>query len=145
MTIASTGTRVRWASLVTGILVASAAWVTVMCPAAAAGRVEKETLLEDPSAYVLIPAQLSAPRTMPPNAPAMRKRLSAPAKTADGLTPEEYKRLAEAINSMTPKERKRLAKAMKHLTPEGRRQLAEVVKRGLAGKGPVSQLTKHAR
>ena len=61
-----------------------------------------------------------------------------------GLTPDEQRRLAEAINRMTPKERKRLAKAMKRLTPEGRRQLADVLKRQLAG-GTVSQATKPAR
>jgi hypothetical protein len=127
------------ASLPAGIVVASIAWATAMCPIAAA------TSLEDPSAYALVPAQLSAPRTMPPNVPAMRKRLNAPTKNANGLTPQESKRLAEAINGMTPKERKRLAKAMKHLTPEERRQLVEVVKRGMAGRGPASQLTRHPR
>lgn len=71
--------------------------------------------------------------------------MTAPANPGGGLTSEEQRRLVDAINRMTPKERKRLAKAMKRLTPEQRGQLAEVLKRQLAGKGPVSQLTGHAR
>jgi hypothetical protein len=90
------------------------------------------------------PAQLSAPRTFPPNAPAAGRRKS-PAITGDELTPEEYKRLAEAMNRLSPKERKRLAEAVKGLSPEGRRQLAQVVKRQLAGKATGAQVIKRGR
>jgi hypothetical protein len=83
-------------------------------------------------------------RKTAPNAPAPKKRMSARTIPDGGLTPEEQRRLAEAINRMTPKERKRLAKAMKRLTPDGRRQLADVLKRQLAG-GTLSQATRHAR
>lgn len=69
-----------------------------------------------------------------------------PARPDDAeLTPEEYKRLADAINRMSPKERKRLAKAIKGLSPEGRRQLAQVVKRQLAGKATGAQVIKRGR
>jgi hypothetical protein len=109
-----------------------------ICPVVGAGS------LDNSSAYTLVPAQLSAGRTAPPNAPA-RKWMSGPAKPQGELTSGEQSRLVDAINRMTPKERKRLAKAMKRLTPEERAQLAQVLKRQLAGKGPVSQLAGHAR
>jgi hypothetical protein len=61
--------------------------------------------------------------------------MSAPAKTENGgLTPGEYKQLADAMSRLTPKERKRLAKAMKRLTPEERSQLVGALKRQLAAK-----------
>jgi hypothetical protein len=100
---------------------------------------------EVPTAYALIPAQLSAARAFPPNAPAARTRKATPAKTGEDLTPDEYKRLADAMNRMTPKERKRLAKAIKSLSPEGRRQFAQVVKRQLAGQATSSQVVKRGR
>jgi len=143
MTIASANNRVTRAGLdirsSIGIVVASIALATGIRPAAAA------CCLEVRSAYALIPAQLSMDRKTPPTAPAPKKSMSARKKPDVGLTPEEERRLAEAINRMTPKERKRLAKAMKRLTPEGRRQLADVVKRQLAGVGTLSQATKHPR
>lgn len=76
---------------------------------------------------------------------AARKKVTAPAKPEAGLTPQEQKRLAEALNQLTPESRKRLAKVVKHLTPEQRRQLLAVVKRQLAKKGTASQLTYHPR
>jgi hypothetical protein len=128
MTIASASSRVTWASLdlrpFIGILVASIALTAGICPLA---------------------AQLSMDRKTAPIAPAPKKSTSARTKPDVGLTPEEQRRLAAAINRMTPKERKRLAKAMKGLTPEGRRQLAAVVKRQLAAESASSQPTKHAR
>jgi len=71
--------------------------------------------------------------------------MAGPAKTGDELTPEEYKRLADAMNRLSPKERKRLAKAIKGLSPEGRRQLAQVVKRQLAGQATGSQVVRRGR
>jgi hypothetical protein len=142
MTIACASIGVTWASLcarpLIGIVAASIALIMEVSPVAARS-------LEVPSAYALNPAQLSMDRKTPPNAPAAKKRMTARSRPDSGLTPEEQKRLAEAINRMTPAERKRLAKAMNRLTPEGRRQLAEVVKRQLARKGTASQLTKNAR
>jgi hypothetical protein len=130
MTIASANSRVLRAGLdvrpFVGIVVASIALAAGISPAAAAGSLEVR------SAYTLIPAQLSMDRKTPPNAPAPKKSMSARTGRDVGLTPEEQRRLAEAINRMTPKERKRLDKMMKRLTPEGRRQLADVVKRQLA-------------
>ncbi len=79
-------------------------------------------------------------RKTAPNAPVPGKHMSARTIPDGGLTPEEQRRLADAINRMTPKERKRLAKAMKRLTPDGRRQLADVLKRQLA-----APATNHAR
>jgi hypothetical protein len=120
------------------IVVGTIALTAGICRVAAAGSPD------NPTAYALIPAQLSPGRIAPPNAPA-RKWMSAPAKTQGGLTSEEQSRLVDAINRMTPKERKQLAKAMKRLTPEERGQLAAVLKRQLAGKRPVSQLAGHTR
>ena len=143
MIIASANTRVTWAGVgvgpLIGIVAASIALVTGICPVAAAKSAEV------PSAYALIPAQLSMGRPGPASAPAARKRMTAPAKPEAGLTPQEQKRLAEAMNRLTPEERKRLAKAVKRLTPQQRRQLVAVVKRQLAKKGTASQLTKRAR
>jgi hypothetical protein len=143
MTIASAISRVTWAGLdvrpFIGILVTSIALAAGICPLSAAGTLEVR------SSYALIPAQLSMDRKTPPITPAPKKRMSARTKPDGGLTPEEQRRLAAAINGMTPKERKRLAKAMKRLTPQGRRQLADVVKRQLAGESALSQSTKHVR
>jgi hypothetical protein len=134
MNLVPASTRATWAGFgvrpFIGIVVASIALATGICPATAAGN--------------LVPAQLSMDRKMPPAAPAPRNGMSARTIPDVGLTPEGQRRLAEAINRMTPKERKRLAKAMKRLTPEGRRQLADVLKRQLAGT-TLSQATKHAR
>jgi hypothetical protein len=142
MTIARAGIGVTWATLSArpfiGIVAASIALTMGTSPGATG-------TLEDPSAYALIPAQLSMDRKTPPNAPAPKKRKSARPGPDAGLTSEERKRLAEAINRMTPAERKKLAKAMKRLTPEERSQLAEVVKQQLSRKGTGSQLTKNAR
>jgi len=123
-------------TILSGIVLASITLTLGVCP---------EAVLAAPSGYALVPAQLSMGSGAPPSAPPAWKRLSAPAKRESGLTQDEYKQLAEAINRMTPKERKRLAKAMKHLTPEGRRQLDELVKRQLAGNGTGSQLARHSR
>jgi len=143
MTVASANCHVTWAGLdvrpFISIVVASIALVTGICPAADAG------CLEVRSTYALIPTQLSMDRKTAPTAPAPKKSTRARTKSEVGLTPEEQRRLAEAINRMTPKERKQLANAMKRLTPEGRRQLTDVVKRRLAGMGTQSQATKHAR
>jgi len=122
-----------------GIVLASIALVTGICPVAVARS------REVPSADALIPVQLSMGTTGSSSTPAARKRLSDPAKPEGGLTPGERRQLTEAIKRLTPEERKRLAKAMKRLTPEERRQLAEGVKRQLAGKGPASQMIKRAR
>jgi hypothetical protein len=142
MTIASASIGVIRASFsakpLIGIAAASIALTMGISPAAARA-------LDAPSAYALIPAQLSMDRKTPPNAAAKTKSMSARSRPDGGLTTEEQKRLAETINGMTPAERKRLAKAMKRLTPEERSQLAEVVSRQLARKGTVSQLTRNAR
>jgi hypothetical protein len=70
---------------------------------------------------------------------------NAPAKPEAGLTPQEQKRLAEALSQMTPKERKRLVKAVKRLTPAQRMQFVAVVKQQLAKNGKASQLTRPTR
>ena len=70
---------------------------------------------------------------------AARKKVTAPAKPEAGLTLQEQKRLAEALNQLTPENRKRLAKVVKHLTPEQRRQLLAVVKDQLAKERAASQ------
>jgi hypothetical protein len=139
MTIDSASPRVTWTSLgvelLIGIVVVSIAWAAGIRPVVAA---------EITSAQI-VPAQLSMGRNLRAPPQAARKKVTAPAKPEAGLTPQEQKRLAEALNQLTPESRKRLAKVVKHLTPEQRRQLLAVVKRQLAKKGTASQLTYHPR
>jgi len=125
--------------LLVGIGVGSIALVTGICPAS------PTKSLEAPSAYDLIPVQLSMARIGPSSAPPARRRMITPAKPEDGLTTEEQRRLAEAMKRLTPQERKRLAKVMKRLTPEERKQLTGVLKRQLEGKKAAPHLMQHAR
>jgi len=143
MTIASANTRVTWAGIglarLIGIVVAFTACVTGMCPVGAAQSAE------GPSAYAIIPVQLSMVRPGPASVPPARKRTTAPAKPEAGLTAQERKRLADAINRLNPEERKRLAKALKRMTPEQRRQFIAALKRQLAKNRTAATAGKRAR
>ena len=65
-------------------------------------------------------------------------RRSPPSRTDTALTPEEGKRLTEAINRLPKKQRKRLAQAVQRLNPEERKQFIQAVKRQLAAKGTAA-------
>jgi len=48
------------------------------------------------------------------------------------------------MKRLTPEERKRLTQAMKNMTPEQRRQMLAAVKKELAKKEKAPQITKRA-
>ena len=128
MRIAARNIRATWAAW-DGLLIGIVAALLVL--AAAFRPIAATEVARLPSAYSLIPAQLSMGRPgftrVPP-----QKRVASPAKPPAGRNADEQKRLAEAIHRMTPKQRKRFAKAVKHMTPEQRQQFAAIVKQQLA-------------
>lgn len=108
----------------------AAAWIAVtiaICPAA--------TLRQD---VPLVSIQFAMGGATPVIPPPPRKQPS----NSGGLTPQEQKMFADALNRLTPKERKRLAKALNRMTPEQRAQFAEGVKRQMAGRGTTPQTAK---
>jgi hypothetical protein len=72
------------------------------------------------------------------------RKPQAPAALDAALTPDESKRLVQAINRLPKKERKRVTNAMQKLNPQERQQFILSVKRQLAAKGTGSQAAKRA-
>jgi hypothetical protein len=91
------------------------------------------------------PAIAGGPKVQLAHAIPAQFSMARPARPARGLTQDQSKRMAAAIQNMTPKQRKQLTRATKHMTQEQLGQLREAVKRQPGGPQMPAQMPARGR